>query len=414
MHDPQYRFTLPELEKALPEYLPCAKQIDVFDNQEGSIKIITDCIVFREDRDRIRRELIPMGIEVQFVGDDLSRIKADIDSRSYYGSELPGRLHEFLRTPSMMNDMASIKEIMSGCTREELRTARNTLVNKKTKTNDEKILRDLLIYESNRREMEQETVSKLENYTEAREADASFRFRILQTDPPNDKIDFINQATGTELDFFAQLIGLNRKSCDDPEDIDSYIFMLDRDETEGGVLDISKVSRTGASDVAVCNLIHKGWHIIDNREVPDNVWTTTHSRLRLSHEFVNSNHEDKWQPTEQDYREYCGVWSLKSEDDKKRYVQDLFHVTPKILDTYFSRDHFIKGNSERTRIEPIPEQCIPKQKHLIEVCLDCGCTESEAYSDTLNCCSECGQFMEKAEPPKERYNMPFPMLCGVL
>ena len=31
-----------------------------------------------------------------------------------------------------------------------------------------------------------------------------------------------------------------------------------------------------------------------------------------------------------------------------------------------------------------------------EVCPDCGCVEGEKYSDSLNCCSECGQIMEDA------------------
>lgn len=75
----------------------------------------------------------------------------------------------------------------------------------------------------------------------------------------------------------------------------------------------------------------------------------------------------EWQPTEKDYLECCGVWSVchgaaiwKYNTEDLRYFPDM--------------EAFDKLHKDDVRIEPMPEQCIPK---LVK---------------------------------KERYNVPFPLL----
>lgn len=83
---------------------------------------------------------------------------------------------------------------------------------------------------------------------------------------------------------------------------------------------------------------------------------------------------EPWQPTEQDYLECCGVWI------HEKWPDDRHHTTPERLSGYYpSRKEFDRLHTinEWKKIEPIPEQCIPKP-----------------------------------EPVVEYYNCPFPMLAG--
>lgn len=57
-----------------------------------------------------------------------------------------------------------------------------------------------------------------------------------------------------------------------------------------------------------------------------------------------------WEPTEDDYRECCGVW----DEDTYRSCVD-----PNILKCFDSRCDFDDVHEHMTRLEPIPEQCIP-------------------------------------------------------
>lgn len=80
----------------------------------------------------------------------------------------------------------------------------------------------------------------------------------------------------------------------------------------------------------------------------------------------------KWEPSEQDYRECCGIWidhKFKSE-----------RITPDELAKNFinRKDFNIRWRIGRCKVESIPEQCVPKY-----------------------------------EIVKERYNIPYPMLAGV-
>jgi len=65
----------------------------------------------------------------------------------------------------------------------------------------------------------------------------------------------------------------------------------------------------------------------------------------------------QWQPTEHDYRECCGVWRDCDETDC------LSTVTPDVLeDNYDSRADFDDEYHCYVKIEPIPEQCIPRKE----------------------------------------------------
>jgi len=75
-----------------------------------------------------------------------------------------------------------------------------------------------------------------------------------------------------------------------------------------------------------------------------------------------------WNPTEQDYRECCGFWVAIHGGVCKCATDD--------LSDFKSRDHFDRIYKYSVRIEPIPEQCIPKSES------------------------------------KEKYNVPFPLMRG--
>jgi len=79
----------------------------------------------------------------------------------------------------------------------------------------------------------------------------------------------------------------------------------------------------------------------------------------------------RWQPTEQDYRECCGVWVGCDGIPWKCIPDDLRNLQ--------SRDHFDRIYEDGVRIEPMPEQCVPK-----------------------------------AEPKKESYQIKYPLLTGIL
>jgi hypothetical protein len=75
-----------------------------------------------------------------------------------------------------------------------------------------------------------------------------------------------------------------------------------------------------------------------------------------------------WQPTEQDYRECCGVWVIGGVRTRNCAPEDLLY--------FESRYNFDRFHEENVRIEPMPEQCIPKSES------------------------------------KEKYNVPFPLMRG--
>lgn len=85
--------------------------------------------------------------------------------------------------------------------------------------------------------------------------------------------------------------------------------------------------------------------------------------------YQGSETKDKyWQPTDNDYRECCGVWVTQNGHTQK--------YGPASLRLFGSREAFDKLHKDDVRIEPMPEQCIPNAVK------------------------------------KERYNVPFPLLRG--
>lgn len=70
-----------------------------------------------------------------------------------------------------------------------------------------------------------------------------------------------------------------------------------------------------------------------------------------------------WYPTEQDYRECCGDWVHRYDHYGKATK-----VTPFDLEFFWkSRQEFDAAyNSDWTKIEPIPEQCIPMKEEPME------------------------------------------------
>ncbi|MEJ2023457.1 MAG: hypothetical protein P8Y00_00265 [Deltaproteobacteria bacterium] len=78
-----------------------------------------------------------------------------------------------------------------------------------------------------------------------------------------------------------------------------------------------------------------------------------------------------WQSTEQDYRECCGVWVTQNGHTQK--------YGPVSLRLFESSESFDRFHEDDVRIEPMPEQCVPK-----------------------------------AEPEKESYQIKFPLLAGIL
>jgi hypothetical protein len=83
---------------------------------------------------------------------------------------------------------------------------------------------------------------------------------------------------------------------------------------------------------------------------------------------VTSQH---WKPTEQDYRECCGMWATRDGFDRKYYPNDLHG--------FDDRADFDRFHRNWVRIEPVPEQCIPKQ-----------------------------------DPKRESYQIRFPLLAGAM
>jgi hypothetical protein len=78
-----------------------------------------------------------------------------------------------------------------------------------------------------------------------------------------------------------------------------------------------------------------------------------------------------WQPTEQDCRECCGMWVGRDGYVKKYSLSG--------LRCFESRDDFDRFHEDDVRIEPMPEQCIPKD-----------------------------------DPEKESYHLKYPLLAGIL
>lgn len=103
-------------------------------------------------------------------------------------------------------------------------------------------------------------------------------------------------------------------------------------------------------------------------------WGDTESITEVLYQG-GSTKDQNWHPTEQDYRECCGAWR---DDDAPTVI---LRVPPEYLATFGSRsdfDSYYKLDGF-TKIEPIPEQCIPK-----------------------------------AEPEKESYQVKFPLLAGII
>lgn len=60
----------------------------------------------------------------------------------------------------------------------------------------------------------------------------------------------------------------------------------------------------------------------------------------------------KWEPTPEEIRECCGVWLHKNS-----YTVE---IRPNNLSVYNSIEHFFSTTNLLSKLEPIPEQCIPK------------------------------------------------------
>ena len=72
-------------------------------------------------------------------------------------------------------------------------------------------------------------------------------------------------------------------------------------------------------------------------------------------------------PSEQDIRELCGLWKLGIDGSMRRvvpYEEQTEEFTYIPLTRYLSREDFtevfLSDRISAVRIEPIPEQCIPK------------------------------------------------------
>lgn len=87
--------------------------------------------------------------------------------------------------------------------------------------------------------------------------------------------------------------------------------------------------------------------------------TLEHFKQRIW-QSIDLTPAQKWEPTEQDYRECCGVWVGP--------VGQITKVSPMNSDTligivvylevFTSRAQFEENYSQFTRLEQIPEQCI--------------------------------------------------------
>ena len=93
--------------------------------------------------------------------------------------------------------------------------------------------------------------------------------------------------------------------------------------------------------------------------------------LNHTYDFFDGMRGRSWQPTEKDYLECCGVWVDWDETVAKYGPDDL-------LD-FDDRADFDRFHRNWVRIEPMPEQCVPK-----------------------------------AEPKKESYRFKYPLLAGIL
>lgn len=71
------------------------------------------------------------------------------------------------------------------------------------------------------------------------------------------------------------------------------------------------------------------------------------------HHMINVEFKLPWQPTEQDYLECCGVFA----DVTGRHCK---HVGPDDLTVYWAQE--CRTSSVWKKIEPIPEQCIPREE----------------------------------------------------
>ena len=90
--------------------------------------------------------------------------------------------------------------------------------------------------------------------------------------------------------------------------------------------------------------------------------------LNYTYDFLSGVRDQGWHPTEQDYRECCGMWSVFDAAVAKYDLDDLRN-----FDSREAFDFYVRG------WEPMPEQCIPK-----------------------------------AEPKKGSYRVKFPLLAGIL
>jgi hypothetical protein len=97
----------------------------------------------------------------------------------------------------------------------------------------------------------------------------------------------------------------------------------------------------------------------------------------MQKQFGSWHYSRKWKPTEQDYRDCCGIW-VDPVGIKTRVVPSSEYGQGKSLLDFECIEEFNSFAEDKglARLEPMPEQCIPKRVQ------------------------------------KERYNVPFPLLRG--
>jgi hypothetical protein len=116
--------------------------------------------------------------------------------------------------------------------------------------------------------------------------------------------------------------------------------------------------------------IGKHWHHCYDKGYYDLALQAVYARDEIL-DFEIETQDQHWRPTEQDYRECCGMWATRDGFDRKYYPNDLHG--------FDDRSDFDRFHRNWVRIEPVPEQCIPKQ-----------------------------------EPKRESYQIRFPLLAGAM
>lgn len=76
------------------------------------------------------------------------------------------------------------------------------------------------------------------------------------------------------------------------------------------------------------------------------------SNLNNYNNWYRTQDAPKWEPTPDEIRECCGVWLHKNS-----YTVE---IGPNNLSVYNSIEHFFSTTNLLSKLEPIPEQCIPK------------------------------------------------------